>query len=137
MGRVAAMTSLKLLILVVSSITLCRAQSCEDFSEGLCPLSEDNIIGSATAPDAESCQEACRNNPDCNFFSHIASQCFLLSSCLTTESCSGCMSGPPLPPLSECQASTTTTWPTTTTGPSTTTVRPSTTTTTRTPTTTT
>merc|ERR1711953_995219 len=134
MGRVAAMTSLKLLILVMSSITLCRAQSCEDFSEGLCPLSEDNIIGSATAPDAESCQEACRNNPDCNFFSHIASQCFLLSSCLTTESCSGCMSGPPLPPLSECQASTTTT---TTTRPTTTTAtRPTTTTPTMPPTTT-
>merc|ERR1712226_1591999 len=117
MGRVAAMSPLKLLIFVVSSISLARAQSCDDFSEGLCPLSEDNIIGSTTASDAESCQAACRNNTECNFFSHIGSQCFLLSSCVSTEACPGCMSGPTLPSLSECQASTTmasTTPPTTT-----------------------
>merc|ERR1712110_1322015 len=117
MGRVAAMTPLKLLIFVLSSISLCGAQSCQDFSEGLCPLSEDNIIGSTSAPDAESCQAACRNNAECNFFSHIGTQCFLLSSCVSTEACSGCMSGPPLPPLSDCQgssSSTTTTLGTTT-----------------------
>merc|ERR1719192_996549 len=101
------MTPLKLLIFVVSTVSLCGAQSCDDFSEGLCPLSEDNIIGSTAASDAEACQAACRNNTECNFFSHIGSQCFLLSSCVSTEACSGCMSGPPLPPLSECQASTT------------------------------
>merc|ERR1711874_508171 len=117
---VAAMTPLNLFIFVVCSVSLCGAQSCEDFSEGLCPLSEDNIIGSTTASDAESCQEACRNNTECNFFSHIGSQCFLLSSCVSTEACSGCMSGPPLPPLSECEASTTMP-PTTTMGSPTTT----------------
>merc|ERR1712110_447350 len=121
---VAAMTPLKLLIFVVSSVSLCGAQSCDDFSEGLCPLSEDNIIGSTTASDAESCQAACRNNTECNFFSHIGSQCFLLSDCESTEGCPGCMSGPPLPPLSECQASTTTTTTTTTTTAATTTTMP-------------
>merc|ERR1719150_1696238 len=110
------MTPLKLLIFVVSSVSLCRAQSCDDFSEGLCPLSEDNIIGSTTAPDAESCQAACRNNAECNFFSHIGTQCFLLSSCVSTEACSGCMSGPPLPPLSDCQGTTPGTTMGTTTG---------------------
>merc|ERR1719219_571033 len=114
------MTPLKLLIFVVSSVSLCGAQSCDDFSEGLCPLSEDNIIGSTTASDAESCQAACRNNTECNFFSHIGSQCFHLSSCDSTEACPGCMSGPPLPPLSECQGETTT--PNTTTMPPTTTM---------------
>merc|ERR1719192_628533 len=128
------MTPLNLLVLLVSAVSLCRAQSCDDFSEGLCPLSEDNIIGSTAASDAEACQAACRNNTECNFFSHIGSQCFLLSSCVSTEACSGCMSGPPLPPLSECQASTTTT---TTTRPTTTTAtRPTTTTPTMPPTTT-
>merc|ERR1712226_1277811 len=78
MGRVAAMTPLKLLIFVLSSISLAAAQSCDDFTEGLCPLSEDNIIGSTTASDAESCQTACRNNTECNFFSFIGSQCCLL-----------------------------------------------------------
>merc|ERR1719500_2044895 len=101
------MTPLKLLVCVVSIVSLCLAQSCDDFSEGLCPLSEDNIIGSTSAIDAESCQIACRNNTECNFFSHIGSQCFLLSACESTEGCPGCMSGPPLPPLSQCQASTT------------------------------
>merc|ERR1711997_1410501 len=130
---VAAMTPLKLLIFVVSSVSLCGAQSCDDFSEGLCPLSEDNIIGSTTASDAESCQAACRNNTECNFFSHIGSQCFLLSTCVSTEACPGCMSGPPLPPLPECQASNTmgpTTMPPTTTTegptPTTTTMGPTT-----------
>merc|ERR1711971_364640 len=130
---VAAMTPLKLLIFVVSSISLCRAQSCDDFSEGLCPLSEDNIIGSTTASDAESCQAACRNNTECNFFSHIGSQCFLLSSCVSTEACPGCMSGPPLPPLSECQAPTTTTIGPTTMPPTTTMPPPTTSTMTTTP----
>merc|ERR1712226_1371238 len=118
---VTAMTPFKLLVFVVSCISLCGAQSCDDFSEGLCPLSEDNIIGSTTASDAESCQAACRNmnNTECNFFSHIGSQCFLLSSCVSTEACPGCMSGPTLPSLSECQASTTmpSTMPPTTTMP--------------------
>ena len=48
-----------------------------------------------------------RSNADCNFFSFIGTQCFHLSSCETTEPCAGCMSGPPLPPISECQESTT------------------------------
>merc|ERR1719219_396067 len=131
------MTPLKLLIFVLSSISLCGAQSCQDFSEGLCPLSEDNIIGSTSAPDAESCQAACRNNAECNFFSHIGTQCFLLSSCVSTEACTGCMSGPPLPPLSECQGSTTMGPTTTTTTMGPTTTMPPTTTTTMPPTTTT
>merc|ERR1719397_334210 len=124
------MTPLKLLVCVVSIVSLCLAQSCDDFSEGLCPLSEDNIIGSTSAIDAESCQIACRNNTECNFFSHIGSQCFLLSACESTEGCPGCMSGPPLPPLSQCQASSTTagsTMPPTTTMPQTTTMPPTTT----------
>ena len=42
----------------------------------------------------------------CNFFSHLGSQCFLLSSCDFTESCPGCMSGPPEPSISQCQTTT-------------------------------
>merc|ERR1711953_1349276 len=103
----AVMSALKLAVFLVSLVSLCSAQSCEDFSEGLCPLSEDNIVGSIVSPNVEECQSTCRSSGDCNFFSFIGTQCFHLSSCETTEPCPGCMSGPPLPPISECQESTT------------------------------
>ena len=44
-----------------------------------------------------------RNETACLFFSHIANHCFLLSVCESTEPCEGCMYGPPLPPISDCQ----------------------------------
>merc|ERR1711936_1398889 len=130
------------LVFLVSLVSLCSAQSCEDFSEGLCPLSEDNIVGSIVSPNVEECQSTCRSSADCNFFSFIGTQCFHLSSCETTEPCPGCMSGPPSPPISECQESTTetpmtteptapttTNMPTDTTTPMTSTTTPMTTTT--------
>merc|ERR1711910_111113 len=120
----AVMSSIKLAVFLVSLVSLCLAQSCEDFSEGLCPLSEDNIVGSIVSPNVEECQSTCRSSGDCNFFSFIGTQCFHLSSCETTEPCSGCMSGPPLPPISECQESTTETPRTTETTESTTTNMP-------------
>merc|ERR1712066_867538 len=108
------MSPLSLAVLLLSCLSLVKAQSCTDFTEGLCPLSEDNVVGSTNAQNVDECQNSCRNNTECNFFSYIASQCFLLASCNTTEPCSGCMSGPPSPPISDCQASTTTTMGTTT-----------------------
>merc|ERR1712168_989116 len=101
------MSPLNLVIFLLSSLSLVTAQSCDDFTEGLCPLSEDNVVGSTNTATVDDCQSSCRNNTECNFFSFIGSQCFLLSSCSTTEPCSGCMSGPPSPPISDCQASTT------------------------------
>ena len=56
----AVMSSLKLAVFLVSLVSLCSAQSCEDFSEGLCPLSEDNIVGSIVSPNVEECQSTCR-----------------------------------------------------------------------------
>merc|ERR1712168_1434647 len=134
-GTGSDMTPLNLVLLLVSSTFLAGGQftttttttastSCDDFSDGLCPLSEDNIVGSTNTQSVELCQEACRDNSECNFFSYIGSQCFLLSSCETTEPCPGCMSGPPLPNISDCQESTTeppTTMPPTTMPPTTTT----------------
>merc|ERR1711990_688703 len=137
-GTGSDMSPLNLVLLLVSSTSLAGGQftttttttastSCDDFSDGLCPLSEDNIVGSTNSPSVELCQAACRDNSECNFFSYIGSQCFLLSSCATTESCPGCMSGPPLPNISDCQESTTGPPTTTTTmGNPTTTVPPTT-----------
>ena len=56
----AVMSSLKLAVFLVSLVSLCSAQSCSDFSEGLCPLSEDNIVGSIVSPNVEECQSTCR-----------------------------------------------------------------------------
>merc|ERR1711931_299456 len=78
------MSPLKLAIFLVSSISLITAQSCDDFTEGLCPLSEDNVVGSTNTATVDDCQSSRRNNTECNFFSFIGSQCFLLSSCSTT-----------------------------------------------------
>ena len=44
-----------------------------------------------------------RDHTECSFFSHVASQCFLLTTCDSTEPCEGCLSGPPLPTISQCQ----------------------------------
>merc|ERR1711931_417163 len=78
------MSPLKLAIFLLSSLSLVTAQSCDDFTEGLCPLSEDNVVGSTNTATVDDCQSSCRNNTECNFFSFIGSQCFLLSSCSTT-----------------------------------------------------
>merc|ERR1712142_850502 len=116
------MSPLKLAIFFVSSISLITAQSCDDFTEGLCPLSEDNVVGSTNSATVEECQSSCRNNTECNFFSFIGTQCFLLSSCNTTTTTTTTMettlapcdvtegelcdddviTGPPSPPISDC-----------------------------------
>ena len=100
-------TTISTTSLVTTMTTTNISTSCDDFSDGLCPLFEDNILNSTVQEGIEECQITCRNTTECTFFSFIGTQCFLLFSCETTEPCPGCMSGPPLPPISECQESTT------------------------------
>ena len=41
--------------------TTTMGTSCDDFQEGVCPLDEDNIVGSDRfSPDPEHCQDLCR-----------------------------------------------------------------------------
>ena len=55
---------------------------------------------------------------DCGNFTHYQDQCFLLQSCLITEECLGCISGPTSPLFSSCPWPPLPTTTTTTTTPS-------------------
>merc|ERR1711936_1286755 len=68
---------------------------CGDFVEGACDLSEYNIIDHNRYTDTpEQCQELCRQNPQCSWFTHFSTQCYLLVECGRSEHCEGCVSGP-------------------------------------------
>merc|ERR1712012_571244 len=68
---------------------------CGDFVEGACDLSEYNIIEHNRYTDTpKECQEQCRQNPQCSWFTHFATQCYLLVECGRSEHCEGCVSGP-------------------------------------------
>merc|ERR1711973_219559 len=114
-------------------------------------LSEYNIIEHDKHTNTpKECQEQCRQNPQCSWFTHFATQCYLLVECGRSEHCEGCVSGPedapdfetcPWPPVptsgpTEPPKTTITTTTTTTTRRTTTTTTKPTTTTKRTTTTT-
>merc|ERR1712215_212356 len=147
---VITMVSNLIFVFVFSSALIASASSwsCNDFAEGACDLSEDNIVGHDRFTDtAAECQEKCRGVATCFWFTHYDTQCYLLSHCGQTEHCKGCASGPTTPDIDTCpwppvpgtstiSPPTTTTATTKTTTSSTTTTR-TTTTPTPTPTTTT
>jgi len=87
---------------------------------------EDNIVGfSMDVFSPDECQQLCINeaSASCGYFSHLGSQCFLLTSCDSIDLCEGCVSGPISPLLDDCQETTTegSGWETTTEGSVTTT----------------
>merc|ERR1711936_456752 len=114
--------------------------SCSNFEEAACELSENNIVGHDRFTNtATECQEKCKEDAACSWFTHFDTQCYLLSTCGNTAQCQGCVSGPTSPDFSSCpwppgpEPSTTTsssTKPTTTTTKSTTTTTRTTSTTT-------
>merc|ERR1711915_361739 len=113
--------------------------TCGDFLEGACQLSEDNIVGHDRYTDSPAkCQEMCRQDSLCSWFTHFDTQCYLLEECGQSAQCQGCVSGPtspdfatcPWPPNPDSTTTTTTTTATTTTTTTTTTTSTSTTTTT-------
>merc|ERR1712210_393116 len=68
---------------------------CGDFVEGACDLSEYNIIEHNRYTDTpRECQELCRQNSECSWFTHFSTQCYLLVECGRSEHCEGCVSGP-------------------------------------------
>merc|ERR1711963_26226 len=94
-----AMRTLLLSILFVFSFTFSSPVDeravCGDFVEGACDLSEYNIIEHDRYTDTpRECQELCRQNPDCSWFTHFSTQCYLLVECGRSEHCEGCVSGP-------------------------------------------
>merc|ERR1711872_959000 len=120
--------------------TSAQIASCDVFQEGLCNLDENNIVGAYTdVATAIECQELCLTFAECNFFSFIGIQCFLVKTCDTLDLAEGCISGPKEPSLESCQDTTfppstapptsaaPTTSPPTSTAPTTTTPTPTTT----------
>ncbi|XP_023340272.1 uncharacterized protein LOC111710420 isoform X2 [Eurytemora carolleeae] len=91
-------------ILLIFCITHCYGfNTCSDFQEGSCPLSELNIISIVNQIQTPGlCQDVCRSNSDCIFFTHSGDQCFLLRGCGSIENCQGCVSGPPSPDFDTC-----------------------------------
>merc|ERR1712037_896599 len=102
-GEKATMKTLFLPIFLFSFFFLTPTSSspvderfvCGDFVEGACDLSEYNIIEHNRNTDTpEQCQELCRQNPQCSWFTHFSTQCYLLVECGRSEHCEGCVSGP-------------------------------------------
>ena len=122
-----------LLLSLSSSVWLVGCQQgCDQFQPVNCVLNEDNIVGHARENITQNCQDRwdrelenisamscrCVVTADCGNFTHYQDQCFLLQSCLITEECPDCISGPTHPPFSSCPwppSPTTTTTTTTTT----------------------
>merc|ERR1712131_461674 len=87
--------------------TSAQIASCDVFQEGLCSLDENNIVGAYTdVATAIECQELCLSFAECNFFSFIGIQCFLVKTCDTVDVAEGCISGPKEPSLESCQETT-------------------------------
>merc|ERR1711962_537864 len=80
-----------------------NGQSCQDFQEGSCPLSEYNMVASDhDTAQPGLCQDKCRSNEECHYFTHFETQCFLLKSCAFIEPCEDCVSGPSAPDFDTC-----------------------------------
>ena len=77
--------SLLTLPLLLSSLvagTPINKDSCSDFFEGACDLSENNMMGhTGHVPSPGECQAACRAEGQCSWFTHFGSQCYLLLQC--------------------------------------------------------
>jgi len=115
-----------------SSSVIEERSVCGDFVEAACDLSEDNIIDYDRHTETpEECQGICRENPQCFWFTHFSTQCYILVQCGRGEHCEGCVSGPkdapdfdtcpwppvttPVPPVSTTTATTSTSTSTSTT----------------------
>jgi len=118
----------KMLFLVVQALLLLEADafSCQDFQQGMCPITETNLIQIQHDISSPSiCQDQCRRMEVCNYFTFYEGDCFLLYTCDSIESCEGCTSGPVYPDMDECASGTTSTpRPTTTPAPATTVTYP-------------
>merc|ERR1711890_47455 len=126
--------SLLLLLLPSPSPSPVLTGTCEEFTEAACELSENNIVGQNRFTNSPGeCQVLCKAEPRCTWFTHFASQCYLLLICGHSDVCHGCVSGPTTPAFDTCP------WPPAPTTPTTTstTTTPKTTIRTTTPTTTT
>merc|ERR1711915_277801 len=72
---------------------------CNMFTSDACDIDESNQIDIAHSVTVDACQDLCRDNVDCHFFTWnnvygLLGTCWLLDHCNFRESCSSCISGP-------------------------------------------
>merc|ERR1719430_2508525 len=92
-------------LLTISSIssTPLLKGVCGDFIEGACELSETNIVAIDRYTNSPGeCQTMCKNEPECSWFTHFSTQCYLLVECGQSAHCDGCASGPTSPDFGPC-----------------------------------
>ena len=70
---------------------------CDLFTEGRCSSPE---LKRVPAKDEEECQDRCREEEKCFFYSYSPDSCLLHESCAHRIECQGCRSGPKRPPRS-------------------------------------
>jgi len=78
---------------------------CGQFQNGRCDLLFDNMLDIVEpVTSSQECQEACSTTTSCIEFSYDRASeiCFLFSACVTIDSCSTCISGPPFPDVTSC-----------------------------------
>ena len=69
-------------------------ESCEEFSEGTCPITDFSLIETVHTSTAPLCQDKCQLRDDCHYFTWFSTACYLLRRCDWIDSCQCCVSGP-------------------------------------------
>jgi len=72
---------------------------CDMFSSEACDIDETNSLDIVHDVMVAMCQNMCRSNPDCHYFTWnnvygLLGTCWLLDHCNSVEACSSCISGP-------------------------------------------
>jgi len=79
---------------------------CSVFSPGSCDTDLEYLSISSGVEDSQKCQNLCRLDSECSYFTHVSFFCYLFSNCSikNVTECPGCLSGPEFPPVSLCNA---------------------------------
>ena len=73
-----------------------KESCCDEISNMICNM--DNQIGGIGMVESDQeCQNMCRDEKQCSYWTRSSSLCFLYSSCDTPETCGDCSSGPAFP----------------------------------------
>ena len=75
---------------------------CDAFANSACD-SQDQISEVFDVPSAKMCQELCRDDTECQYWTHLDMLCFLYRKCDATHSCEQCSSGPEYPDIEVCE----------------------------------
>merc|ERR1712098_886379 len=71
-----------LLLCPLSSPSPVLTGTCDEFTEAACELTETNIVGHNMVTNTPGeCQDLCKEESHCTWFTHFANQCYLLYKC--------------------------------------------------------